>query len=364
MVERRYRETRMFAKAMSSTRHPILAQIIPIRRCNLACAYCNEYDDRSAPVETAEMVRRIDRLAELGTTILTFSGGEPTLHPDLDALIRHGRRRGMLVTLITNGLLLTPERIGRLNAAGLDYLQISIDNAAPDEVSKKSLKVLDKKLEWLAEHALFAVTINSVLGAGIRNPSDAHTIAVRARGLGFGSTVGVIHDGAGQLRPLDAQRQGIYEKIIGLGAGLFSYAHFDRFQQNITRGLPNDWHCRAGARFLYICEEGLVHYCSQQRGRPGIPLAEYGPEQMARAFDEKKGCAPFCTIGCVHQTAMLDAFREQPRETLAGILERRKAQDPLFEPPWLVKTLDHLFLRSSQRGWVGRVALRLLGVRR
>ncbi|MBL8216068.1 MAG: radical SAM protein [Bryobacterales bacterium] len=354
----------MFAKAMASTGHPILAQVIPIRRCNLACAYCNEFDDRSAPVETAEMLRRIDRLAELGTTILTFSGGEPTLHPDLDLLIARGRRHGMLVTLITNGLLLTPERIGRLNNAGLDYLQISIDNVKPDEVSKKSLQVLDKKLVWLAEHADFAVTINSVLGAGIRNPGDAHTIAVRARGLGFGSTVGVIHDGEGQLRPLDPERQGVWERVIGLGGGLFSFAHYDRFQQNITRGLPNDWHCRAGARFLYICEDGLVHYCSQQRGRPGIPLSEYGAAEMARAFGEKKGCAPFCTIGCVHQTAMLDAFREQPRETLAGILERRKAQDPEFEPPWLVTALERAFLRSSQRGWIGRVALRVLGVRR
>ena len=38
------------------------------------------------------------------------------------------------------------------------------------------------------------------------------------------------------------------------------------------------WHCRAGGRFLYICEDGLVHYCSQQRGRPGIPLSQYTRE--------------------------------------------------------------------------------------
>ena len=90
----------------------------------------------------------------MGTAIITFSGGEPTLHPDLDLLIRTGAenvRRSRL--LITNGYLLTPERIKCLNRAGLDYLQISIDNVQPDDVSKKSLKVLDRKLEWLAEHA-------------------------------------------------------------------------------------------------------------------------------------------------------------------------------------------------------------------
>ena len=73
--------------------HPILAQIIPIRRCNLACTYCNEYDKTSPPVPTQEMLRRIDKLGELGTTIITFSGGEPMLHPDLDRLITRVRDR-------------------------------------------------------------------------------------------------------------------------------------------------------------------------------------------------------------------------------------------------------------------------------
>ena len=119
------------------------------------------------------MLRRIDRLHELGTTIITFSGGEPLLHPNLDDLIRRIRSHGLIATLITNGLLLTPDRIQRLNRAGLDSLQISIDNVLPDEVSKKSLKVLDKKLQWLARYAEFNVNINSVVGSSIQNPEDA-----------------------------------------------------------------------------------------------------------------------------------------------------------------------------------------------
>src|ERR1700739_1343296 len=90
-LPRRFRQAQMIARAIKSNHHPILAHIIPIRRCNLSCAYCNEYDKVSSPVPTAEMMRRIDRLAELGTEIITFSGGEPLLHPDLDQLIRHIR---------------------------------------------------------------------------------------------------------------------------------------------------------------------------------------------------------------------------------------------------------------------------------
>ncbi len=359
-INRRYRETRMFARAMHSPWHPVVAHIIPIRRCNLACAYCNEFDGVSKPVPVAEMLRRVDKLADLGTSIITISGGEPLLHPDLDAMIRRIRERGAIATLITNGYLLVPSRIERLNRAGLDYLQISIDNLEPDEVSYKSLKVLDQKLRWLAEFAEFSVSVNSVLGGAIRCPEDAAVIAARARELGFTSTVGILHDHTGRIQPLDETQQRIYEGLLRMGTPLFSFAQYDRFQKNLIRGLPNDWHCRAGGRYLYICEDGLVHRCSQQRGTPGIALADYTADDLRREAGVRKECAPFCTVSCVHQTAMLDAFRERPRETLQRMLDGRREIDPLFEPPALVKALDWMFLRSRTRRFFESAAVRLL----
>lgn len=354
----------MFVRAMASPNHPILAQIIPIRRCNLACTYCNEFDKDSAPVPTDEMLRRIDKLGELGTSIITFSGGEPTLHPDLDVLIARARHAGAIATIITNGYFLVPDRIQRLNDAGLDYLQISIDNVQPDDVSKKSLKVLDRKLEWLAKYATFDVTINSVLGSAVSNPEDAYQIASRARQLNFNSTIGILHDGSGQLAPLENRQRSVYDRILGLGTGLFSFAHLDAFQQNTIRGLPNPWHCPAGGRFLYICEEGLVHYCSQQRGTPGTPLSTYTEEDLVREARRPKGCASFCTISCVHQTALLDDFRTQPRQTLTGIIERRKQREPGWQTPSSIRLLESMFLNNSRaRSIFSAIALRLFSAK-
>jgi MoaA/NifB/PqqE/SkfB family radical SAM enzyme len=306
-AHRALREGRMIVKGLLSTRHPLLAHIIPIRRCNLACTYCNEFDDISKPVPTEEMFARIDRLGSFGTSIVTISGGEPLLHPELDAIIARIRKNGILAGLITNGYLLVRERIERLNRAGLEYLQISIDNVMPDEVSKKSLKVLDQKLELLAEHAEFHVNINSVLGSGVKDPEDALRVAHRAVELGFTSTVGLIHDGNGQLQPLAPREREIFEEIMSLGKKSFS--RVNQFQHNIAAGKENDWRCRAGARYLYICEDGLVHYCSQQRGYPGIPLATYSSERRRREFLTKKSCAPGCTVSCVHQVAAIDNWR-------------------------------------------------------
>jgi MoaA/NifB/PqqE/SkfB family radical SAM enzyme len=306
-AKRRARELTMIAKGVASTDHPVLAHIIPIRRCNLACKYCNEYDDYSKPVALEVMKSRIDHLARLGTTVITLSGGEPMLHPELDEIIAHMRTYPIIAGMITNGYLLTADRIKKLNRAGLDHLQISIDNVMPDDVSKKSLKVLDKKLQLLAEHADFHVNINSVVGGGTRNPHDALVVGRRAVQLGLTSTVGIIHDGEGQLRPLGDEEREVFLKMKNLEKK--NYSRLNWFQNNIAHGRANHWRCRAGARYLYICEDGLVHYCSQQRGYPGTPLEQYTVKDIRREFLTEKSCAPHCTVSCVHQVSYFDFWR-------------------------------------------------------
>jgi MoaA/NifB/PqqE/SkfB family radical SAM enzyme len=306
-AKRRIRELTMIAKGVASTDHPVLAHIIPIRRCNLACKYCNEYDDFSKPVPLDVMKSRIDHLARLGTTVVTLSGGEPMLHPELDEIIAHMRTYPIIAGMITNGYLLTADRIKRLNQAGLDHLQISIDNVMPDDVSKKSLKVLDKKLQLLAQHADFHVNINSVVGGGTRNPHDALVVGRRAVQLGLTSTIGIIHDGEGQLRPLGDEEREVFLKMKKLEKK--NYSRLNWFQNNIAHGQPNHWRCRAGARYVYICEDGLVHYCSQQRGYPGTPLEQYTVNDIRREFLTEKSCAPHCTVSCVHQVSYFDFWR-------------------------------------------------------
>lgn len=321
--KRMVRELGLVAKGLASTKHIVQAHIVPTRRCNIDCGYCNEYDDFSKPVPLDIMLDRVRHLGRLGTTLITISGGEPLLHPDLDEIIREIKKTGAIAGMITNGYLINEARINQLNAAGLDHLQISIDNVNPDEVSKKSLKVLDKRIQWLAEFAMFHVNINSVVGGGIKYPEDAYVIALRAHELGLSSTVGIIHDGSGQLRALGEVERDVFHRIRNLAKT--SYARLNQFQDAIADGRPNDWKCRAGARYVYVCEEGLVHYCSQQRGYPGIPIAEYTRADLRREYDTKKGCAPNCTVSCVHQTSMMDFWRD-PQTLPALDLPKREAE--------------------------------------
>jgi MoaA/NifB/PqqE/SkfB family radical SAM enzyme len=313
-ISRKVRSAREFVRGLLDTAHPLLVQIIPIRRCNIDCGYCNEYDKVSAPVPPDVLKRRIDTLKALGTSVVAFSGGEPMLHPDLDDLIRYIRSRGMLAGLITNGYFLVPKRIQELNRAGLDFLQISIDNVEPDDVSKKSLRLLDRKLQDLKAYATFDVNINSVLGGGTRNPEDARTINTRARALGFSTSIGIIHDGSGRLKPLGVLERKVYDDVAAAINGPWQvfknlYSGIRSFQDNLADGKPNSWRCRAGARYLYICEDGRVHYCSQQRGYPGVPLETYTVDDIRRELVTPKSCAPYCTVGCVHRVSTMDFWR-------------------------------------------------------
>ncbi len=323
---RKVRELAMVARALLHTGHPVLAQIVPARFCNLSCGYCNEYDKVSEPVPLDEMLRRIDHLGRLGTAMIGISGGEPLTHPDLDDIIRRMRQTGAIAGMITNGYLLNVERIERLNRAGLDHMQISIDNLEPDEVSMKSLKVLDKKLEMLAQYAEFHVNINSVVGGGFKNPNDALVIGKRALELGFQSTIGIIHDGSGQLKPLKAGRgQGLLRDDATGGRPTTRAS--TSFRRRLPQGRPND-----------LALPGRVALPVYLRRRAGALL-------LAAARLSRRAA------GRVHHGGR-EAGVSDREELLAQLHHRLRPQDQLHRP--LARAADeHDFARRGPGGEAG-----------
>lgn len=300
---------RFLARAFGSRYNPLLAQVVVTRRCNLACGYCNEYDDFSPPVPLKDLLARIDHLAALNTASITFTGGEPLLHPELDQAIRAARGHGMIVTMITNGFRLSQSWIDRLNAAGLQGMQISIDNLKPDAVSMKSLHSVERKLGLLAKHAKFKVNVNSVLGVTGERTQDVVTVAETAAKYGLQHSVGVLHDHTGTLKPLSPAQLDAYARVTQISPSVVHTLNYWLFQKNLMHGRANDWKCRAGARYLYVTEDGKVHWCSQRRGYPGIPLLEYTRDDIRREFHIEKSCSPTCTLSCVHQMSLFDRYR-------------------------------------------------------
>ena len=241
------------------------------------------------------------------------------LHPDLDDLIRLIRQRGMMAGLITNGYFLVPKRIEELNEAGLDFLQISIDNVEPDEVSKKSLRVLDKKLQHLRDHAEFDVNINSVLGGGIKNAGGRADDQPRARGARL---LDLHRHHPRRLGPAEAARPGgargvrrclggDQRAVAGVQEPLLGHHELpgearrrpaERVAVPRRRALP--LHLRRGPRPLLLAAARHARRAARVLHRSTTSAA---------SSSTPKWCAPYCTVGCVHRVSTMDFWRS-PQE--------------------------------------------------
>jgi MoaA/NifB/PqqE/SkfB family radical SAM enzyme len=290
---------------------PFLAQLVVVRRCNLSCGYCNEFDEVSEPVPFEVLCARIDKLKALGTFSLEFTGGEPMLHPQINELVAYARGKSFhKIMMISNAYLMNEKKVQALNAAGLMELQVSVDGVLPNEVTVKVLKPMLPKLRMLAKTAKFKVVLSAVLGA--TTPSEALTVVETAKEFGFRPRVLVLHDGTGQMH-LDEAGQAAFAQIKSmLGGRRFSEAH--DYRERILREGHAPFKCRAGSRYLYVDEFGDVHWCSQTRGVFKKPLLEYTHADLKAQFYTKKACADACTIGCVRTQSAYDEWRAQPND--------------------------------------------------
>ena len=137
--------------------------------CPLHCVYCSNPVDfaRHRDVLDTATWRRVLREAErLGVVQVNFTGGEPLLRPDLEALVEEARALDLYTNLITSGLPLERARLERLRRLGLDNVQVSIQDARPEESDRiAGREAFHRKLEvarWVKELG-FPLTVNTVL---------------------------------------------------------------------------------------------------------------------------------------------------------------------------------------------------------
>ncbi len=279
-------------------RRPMHAQLIITDDCNLACRYCTEFTPGAPHVPLPALKARIDRLAERGVFAYDLLGGEPLLHPDLPAIVRHVKqarpawRGGTLVTVITNAFLLTPARIDALDDAGLDALQVSIDSVEPTRWSEKSLKTALPKLRLLAERARFVVKIQTVLTETSIEQYEAFREALAP--FPFEFSFSLLHGPDGRIAVKGEQ----FVELLGHHDLFQGVAFFRDDAEALLRGdLSRPWKCLGGYKYLYVNTRGEVQPCSQVRVG-ARPLSSLTAEDL-EAANAHKPCEAGCAIGCV-----------------------------------------------------------------
>ncbi len=282
---------------------PLEAQLIITRRCNLSCGYCTEYDNYSPPIPFDVLKDRIDAIHRLNALNITLLGGEPLMHPDIVDIVKYCAQKNQ-VSITTNGFLLTQSIIEKLGDSGLSNLQISIDTLKTDSTRyiQKSLNKLLPKLELLKKHANFDVHANVVLCESTKETFQ-ETVD-RIRDFGFYVSIGLFHDGNGQLQVRGDDYLQLWDEHFDRGA---PYTTLDReYGKKLLQGESPKWKCRTGSRMLYIDEFGLVQYCSSQRGRLNKPITEYTLSDLREQSQTYKGCEEGCSLLCAYRNSILD----------------------------------------------------------
>ena len=138
-------------------------------RCPLHCPYCSnplELIRAEAELSTDDWKRVFTQARELGVLQLGLSGGEPLVRKDLEELAAHARSLGLYSTLVTSGLGLTRKRAEALRAAGLEHVQVSIQDSDTDSAERiagvSSVKQKRAAIALVKELG-FAFSINVVL---------------------------------------------------------------------------------------------------------------------------------------------------------------------------------------------------------
>lgn len=286
---------------------PFFTQLVVIRRCNLDCGYCNEYDLVSDPVDKHILKERIDQLYNLGAFSICLTGGEPTLHPDLPEIIEYCRNKGFVSTsMISNGFFMTPSMIEKLNKAGLQELQISIDGVKSNETTKKVLNNLRKRLKSLREYAQFKTTISGVVGAC--PPEETYEVIQTAKDLNFTPRVLLVHGPDGQVKLNSDEMKLYYDLKNSLPK---TWKDFSDYREELIKKGKAPFKCRAGSRYLYVDENGIVTWCSQTRDYWSKKLSDYTYQDLEEQFHTYKSCQDHCTLGCVRSASQIDGFRHQ-----------------------------------------------------
>ena len=302
---------------------PFWSYINLTRTCNLSCPYCYVLDDAIPDMSITDVIGVVNKLAELKTQWVSFTGGEPTLVKEtLLAGVEHASlRKKMFTQLPTNGHLLDESYLMQLGEAGLDLIDISLD-ALEGSNSKKGLadrrpELFDAVFKARSKYNM-VVKVNTVITKeNIHKINDLlkftklHDVLLSAR-LGFKAPATKTNplddsNGAGLLDDSDIQRVREVAQLLK-SAKSNGYlitepsSYFDLWAGFVgsDHGYQH-WGCEASTYNLNIDPNGMLRVCNNLPVNKGqVPLhysrvtKDYFRVLGENIDDIKKQCQPSC----------------------------------------------------------------------
>ncbi|HXW72018.1 MAG TPA: pyrroloquinoline quinone biosynthesis protein PqqE [Methylocella sp.] len=272
----------------------ILAELT--HRCPLGCPYCSNplaLEPREDELATADWIRVFSQAAELGVLHAHLSGGEPAARADLKDIVAHCANVGLYTNLITSGIGLTKPRLQELADAGLDHVQLSIQDSveiSADRIAgyNGSFARKEKVAGWVTEAGL-PLTINAVIHrANVGRAADMVRLAVRlgarrvevahAQYYGWG-----FHNRAA-LMPSRGEAEAAIAAVEELKKALEGVIVIDHVIPDYHARYPKACMGGWGKRGLNITPSGMALPCHAAQTIPGLDFWNVRDHELAEIW--------------------------------------------------------------------------------
>jgi MoaA/NifB/PqqE/SkfB family radical SAM enzyme len=293
--------------------------------CNARCGICNYWKNPSDP-KTELTLRQIEeglrKVHAYGCRFINFTGGEPTLRPDLDQIVNAASRLGIWTSIVSNGSLLTRRRIQQLKDAGLDNLVLSLDSLDPAihdaqrGISGLHAKVLER-LNWISEDFLTGHRTGGIMCVlGRHNLHQSADFVELAEKLGVYLVFQPYHQNkTGDPDPISSMEKETLERLQtmkGRSTALLSSRAYLNGLQSFSQGkaLPR---CQAGVKYFSVDPFGYLHPCVDSP-RVGHILSDevsiVRSDEALKAVDSCTGCW-YCFRGEADSTLSFRGYAEK-----------------------------------------------------
>jgi MoaA/NifB/PqqE/SkfB family radical SAM enzyme len=241
-------------------------------RCNAKCSICSYWKNPSDPdreLSLSQIQKGLDRIHSYGCRAVNFTGGEPTLRRDLCDIVRHASDRGMWTSLVTNGSLLTRERVRELKDAGLDNLLVSMDSVHPEIHNRqRGVPGLHERVtdcaSWISKEFLVGHRTGGVMTVLTHlNVDDIDRIVQYVDALGVYVLIQPYHEnktGSTAFNP--GIKATIGDALVRLKRQRRNVLNSDRYLRELPHFYDqNRRACFAGRKYFSIDPYGGLHPC-------------------------------------------------------------------------------------------------------
>lgn len=334
---------------LGGRRYPFGGTLELTDRCNLSCVHCYisqpaaNRQVQAREMNTAQAIEILDQIAEAGCLFLLLTGGEVFLRPDFPIIYEHARRRGMLVSLFTNGTLITPRLADFLAELRPRSIEITLYGATQETYEKVTQRPgsyarCQRGIDLLLERKL-PLALKAVLMTPNRHELPQMRALAEQLGVPFryDGTLWPRLDGGKQ--PLDYQISLEEMLQLDLEDPERQLEWFDMAREFAGQTVRNDYvySCGAGIQTFHIDSAGRLSICTMARN-PSYDILKIGFEQGWKQFDAIRSqtrqldtpCRT-CTVGalcgqCPGWSQAIHRDDETPVEFICQLGHLRSAQ--------------------------------------